>query len=86
MPKETLKRNLARLNEELAASDTLDAKTRAQLSQVVDDIEQLLADEGGDGENIGRRIAAAAYRFEAGHPNLARIMSEVTDALAKLGV
>lgn len=86
MPRETLQRNLDRLHKELADTKSLDDETRELLAQVAQDIECVLADDVEDGTHIGARVQSAALKFEAEHPNLSRALSEVTDALAKLGV
>lgn len=57
------------------------------LEAVANDIEQALEGGGHDDPNTVReRIDSAAVKFEAEHPQFARILSEVTDALAKIGV
>lgn len=86
MAKETLKRNLTRLHDELASSDSLDPETRALLAHLADDIERVLAEEPHDTEHLRSRIESAAWQFEASHPALARTLSELTDTLAKLGI
>jgi len=86
MPKRALKSNLDALRKELAEAETLDAKTRDMLGEVAVDIEQVLAETASDYESVRERIKAATLEFEAEHPGFARILSEVTDALAKLGI
>lgn len=86
MPKRALKSNLDALRKELAEAETLDAKTRDMLGEVAIDIEQVLAETASDYESVRERVKAATLEFEAEHPGFARILSEVTDALAKLGI
>ena len=86
MPKRTLKSNLDELRKELAEAETLDAKTRDMLGEVATDIEQVLAETVSDYESVRERLKAATLEFEAEHPGFSRILSEVTDALAKLGI
>jgi hypothetical protein len=86
VPRDTLQRNLDRLHQELANTESLDRETRELLAQVAADIERVLADEGAGSGDIGARVQTAALRFEADHPKLSQALSEVTDALAKLGV
>lgn len=86
MTKETLKRNLQQLHRELASGKSLDPETRGLLGEVAGDIERILADEAEDTDNIRGRIESAAWQFEASHPALAGTLSEIADALAKLGI
>ena len=86
MPKRTLKSNLDALRKELAEAETLDAKTRDMLGEVAVDIEQVLAETASDYESVRERLRAATLECEAELPGGARILSEVTDALAKLGI
>jgi hypothetical protein len=85
--RETLKQNLDQLHAELRTARTLDPETRAMLEAVANDIEQALEGSAADdAQTVRERIDTAAVRFEAEHPQFARILSEVTDALAKIGV
>lgn len=86
MTKQALKRNLQQLHQELASGESLDPETRRLLGEVAGDIERILADETADTGNIRSRIEAAAWKFEASHPGLAGTLSEIADALAKLGI
>ena len=86
MPRQSLRAHLEKLHAELSASPpTLDADTRDLLREVADDIEAVLADSEPD-SSLRDRIEQAAVRFEASHPQLAHTFSQITDALAKLGV
>ena len=86
MPEQILKSNLAKLREELGQQRQLDAETRQELAEIAATIERLLhAAEPNYGE-AQASLEDAALRFEAGHPTFAKILSEVTDALAKLGI
>ena len=86
MPEQILKSNLAKLREELGQQRQLDAETRQELAEIAATIERLLhASEPNYGE-AQASLEDAALRFEAGHPTFAKILSEVTDALAKLGI
>ena len=86
MPKLTLKQNLEKLRSQLSATHELDAETREQLAEVADTIERILHEPGADHREAFDRIEDAALSFEARHPSFARILSEVTDAIAKLGI
>jgi hypothetical protein len=86
MPKQTLKLKLARLREELAQPGSFDEETRRQLAEVADTIEKVLGTPEPDYEEAQEAVESIALEFEARHPRFARILSEVTDALAKLGI
>ena len=86
MPEQQLKSNLAKLREELGLQRQLDADTRKELAEIADAIERLLQTPKPDYEEAQASLEDAALRFEAGHPTFAKILSEVTDALAKLGI
>lgn len=87
MPKEDLKRQLDRLRAELDDAPELDADTRSTLEALASDIERTL-DEQADAEphTVRERFQDATLRFEAEHPRFARVLGEITDALAKIGV
>jgi hypothetical protein len=86
MAQKTLKTSLERLRKELAEPTNLDADTRRELAEVADTIERVLEEPQPDYARAHARIEDAALSFEARHPAFARILSEVTDALAKLGL
>jgi hypothetical protein len=86
VPKESLRKDLKRLHAELRAADEIDPDLAALLDEVVSDIEQLLADQTPRPESLNEKIAAAAVTFEAEHPRLARVLEDLTDTLAKLGL
>lgn len=86
MSSEDLRRQLDRLHQELAETETLDTETREMLENVAHDIERTLEGQPDAGQSVRDRIEGATLRFEAEHPRFARILGEVTDALAKIGV
>lgn len=86
MSQQTLKSSLDRLREELADPSKLDADARRELAEVADTIERVLDEPRPDYAAAQERIENAALGFEARHPRFARILSDVTDALAKLGL
>lgn len=86
MPKNTLRQNLEHVHRELAKPRAMDAETRELLADIAADIERVLAEERPEDAGLADRVETATVRFEASHPNLARALSEVTDALAKLGI
>lgn len=90
MSKDALRSHLEQLHRELAAARQLDDGTRAQLAEVAAQIERILAEAEAetdvDADSARDEIEATALRFEAEHPNFARILSDITDTLAKLGI
>lgn len=86
MPKNNLRLNLEHLHRELAKPQAMDAETRELLAELAADIERVLAEEGPENAGLAERVETATVKFEASHPSLARALSEVSDALAKLGI
>jgi len=84
MSREDLKKQLERLRAELADAPELDVETRAALEALASDIERTL--EGHGPQSMRERFEDATLRFEAEHPRFARVLGEVADALAKIGV
>jgi hypothetical protein len=87
MTRQTLLTSLEKLHEQLGSpTPALDADTRTLLREVAEDIEVLLAQSDPDPASVRDRLEQAAVRFEASHPQLAQTLTQITDALAKLGV
>jgi hypothetical protein len=91
MPKKALQQQLSELHDELASAADLDPALRQQLRDVADDIETLLGEEAAPptataGEHLQERVQHATVEFEAEYPRLARILGDVADTLAKLGI
>ena len=91
MPDKALKQQLTELHAELASANNLDPALRRQLRDVADDIERLLAAETASEETstVGQlqtRVEEATVEFEADHPRFARILGDLADTLAKLGI
>ena len=86
MPKQALKENLEALRQALSDSGELDAESRRDLASIAVQIEQLLEQPAPDYKTAHEDLESQALRFEASHPAFSRILSEVTDALAKLGI
>lgn len=86
MPKKTLALNLERLHEELSTLDSLDDETRESLAEIAADIERILGQQDPRHASLPDRIEVLTVRFEASHPKLAGVLSEVADALAKVGI
>lgn len=86
MSKQTLKRNLQSLRDQLDDPISLDDETRRQLGEAADTIEKVLKEPEANVHEARKSIEEIALSFEARHPVFARLLSEVTDALAKLGI
>lgn len=83
---QTLEQNLDRLREQLEQAHDLDPETQRELVEIAETIDQVLQANDPDYQAAHRRIEHTALEFEARHPRFARILSDVTDALAKLGL
>jgi predicted component of type VI protein secretion system len=92
MTAESLHELLARVQQRLTASGSLDGESRQLLGSVMRDIERAL---GASAHSAGSPDGAAAHaprletlavRFEAGHPGLAEVLRELVDALGKAGI
>jgi Domain of unknown function (DUF4404) len=86
MPTPTLRDSLIKLRRELENHEELDDDTRQQLAEIADTIDRVLNESHPDIREAHASIEDAALGFEARHPSFARVLSEVTDALAKLGI
>ncbi len=86
MPRETLREDLRRLHTELRSVEDLDEDLHTLLRQVAGDIEEALGKDVNETRTHRPQLEALATRFEAGHPRLARILSELTDTISKLGI
>jgi hypothetical protein len=84
--RDNLRRNLKRLDEELAAGQELDPETRALLQRLAGDIERVLAEDLENPPSIREQVEEATVRFEVEHPRLAMIFGDLADTLAKLGL
>jgi hypothetical protein len=81
-----LRAQLERLRGELDRAEALDSDARQALKDVAAEIESVLAASEPDVQSVRERVEATALGFEADHPRFARLLSEITDALAKLGI
>ena len=93
MPQENLKQTLQSLHEELSAGAPVDPEVRAQLQQLVAEIEGVLqrspaAHEAGgeEEETLLDRVTGVAAPFEETHPKLAAILGRIADGLSQLGI
>lgn len=81
-----LRQHLVQLKHELESAGEIDSGTRMLLEDLAGEIEQALHEDSLQPTTMSERLEASAAEFEAEHPALARVLREVTDALAKLGV
>lgn len=86
MPRDALRKNLTRLHAELESVENLDEDTHALLRRAASDIEKVLGDDEADAHSPRAQLNEIAVRFEAEHPRLASILSELADTLSKLGI
>jgi predicted RNA-binding protein Jag len=86
MPQQTLRQQLGRLRRELGETREIDDETRELLASVAREIEQTIEQRTGEEASVRTRLEEATYRFEAEHPDLARLLGEIGDTLAKLGI
>lgn len=85
--RDRLKQHLQTLHEELEGPAELDRDMRVLLRQLNDDISRVL-DEGGteEDDDLRRQVQEAAANFAAEHPRTERLLREIADTLAKLGI
>lgn len=87
MASERLQESLRALHRELADPEAVDEANRKLLEQVAEDIERVLDDEDETTpDSVRGRFEKMAVDFEAEHPRFARVMNEVVDALARMGI
>ena len=89
MDKEQLQKILEDLHEELSTLDSIDGSSRALLQQLMGDIQEIVSKSEPEPEkqaNATAQLEAVAVKFKSEHPKLAMAVSEVVDALGKLGI
>ena len=89
MEKENLRKLIASLQEELSAAESVDEQSRALLRKLTQDIDNLAAGGGApesSPESTAGQLEEAALKFETEHPKLSMALSEIVDALGKLGI
>lgn len=84
--KDRLKQQLISLHGELERSDSLDGDLRALLRQLNADIERLLDQGPDESDDLSSQVQEAAANFAADHPRAERLLREIADTLAKLGI
>jgi hypothetical protein len=89
VPKQRLREDLARLQEDLSHSPGLDDEARNLVAEITRDVEALLVrTEGSEDEKEGLvdRLRSAASSFEESHPSLTAAVGRIADALSALGI
>ena len=82
-----IRKLLAKLREEVRAAQ-LDAETRALVRELESDIHNLLDSNTTEVEaaSVLNRARALEANFETEHPIAVRILSEVIESLARMGI
>jgi len=89
MSTEQIKSTIRDLHERLEEAGPIDGETRQLLSQLDQDLHRLLAAkvEVQDEEaGFQERLESIAADFDSRHPQLAGILRELGDALARVGI
>jgi len=90
MDKIQLQSLLESLHRELASLDKVDDRTKQLLSQVTDDVRNVLErDENSPAEEVATSqdsVRSVIQEFEAEHPKLAETLGRLADGLANLGI
>ncbi len=90
--KNRLKEHLENLHRELEGSERLDDELRTLVGKVDRDIHRLLAADAADADAdtgtdvLSAQVREAATNFQAEHPRTYRVLREIADTLAKLGI
>ena len=82
MDTQQLKATLKRLHAELESTGSADQELKELLRELDDDIHRLTEKQA----SLGKRLERSALSFEAEHPRIAMLMTELSDTLAKLGL
>ncbi len=89
MGKKHLQSIIEKLHSELASAESIDEESRELLKKLVKDVEELADDDGTGGAEHATttgQLQNAAVQFESEHPKLSMALSEVIDALTRLGI
>ncbi len=87
MSNRDIRKLLTQLKDEVNNAE-LDPETRALISELDSDIHGLLSAEQASVESASvlRRAQELEARFETKHPTTVRIVSEVIEALSRMGI
>lgn len=89
MSTEQLKESLKKLHESIKSTDQVDAELADLLTELNEDIHQLLSKERPDEDalsNLGDRTLSLSAKFAAQNPKLELGLRELADALARMGI
>jgi hypothetical protein len=91
MPRRQLKEALSALHEELESTEQIGPEDRDALVQAMQEIHQALdqpdsAREPDTGGPLSARVSELIEEFETSHPKFAKILSNVSESLANLGI
>ena len=88
MDEPRLKSTLRRLHEELRTTDRLDGELQTLLGELDADIHRLLGEgrAASNWQKLQGRADSLAVRFEASHPRVAKVFSELADSLGRMGI
>ncbi len=81
-----IRKFLAQLNKELQRSEDFDIESRQILDDLNKGVDQIEESDEVQIEPMLDRIKALEAKFASKHPALERIMRELADALAKMGI
>lgn len=81
-----IKEYLAQLSKELQRSEDFDIEARQILDDLHNDVDQIEGSDAVQIEPMLDRINELEARFASKHPALERIVRELADALAKMGI
>lgn len=86
MSQERIKALLQQLQQELANTTAVDPETLAQVKQLDSDIDQWIEEAEDVNSPIMEDAIALEARFAANHPAAERLIREVIDTLARIGI
>lgn len=89
MDKQTLRKQLQTLHDELQQIDSLEVNEREMLQNLATDIQEALRREDDRTQHyggLGAQLKEAVAQVEASHPRVTMLMREVIDQLAFLGI
>lgn len=76
---------LAKFRDEVRNAE-LDPETRALVRELDSDIHDLLDSDEAESDSVLKRAKEFEANFETEHPTTVRILSEVIEALARMGI
>jgi hypothetical protein len=89
VPRDRLRQDLERLQEELGRSDSIDPEARELVADIAREVEQLLESSEETRESrasLVERLRSAAGHFGESHPSLTAAVGRIADALSALGI